>query len=510
MPKTSTGLLLPIVALVSLHVLCVLSQTAPPQEERQCFDNPAGRLSLDVVGVPGPVGEKGQKGSMGGKGERGLTGVGRPGLPGLRGDLGSRGDRGERGTPGPSGPQGHKGSRGGFGPPGEHGEKGSTGEQGRKGDVGMGGLRGLPGTKGGKGSRGPTGHSGGRGLKGNMGPPGPQGPPGQTTLPSNELTKLSEQLKESFASQVAGRVQQLEEEVKALRTALFLSSNFTSELEANNVQKCNTSTIGITTPAQSCSQVFSVDPSCVTGIYLLAHEKESVLAYCERPRELCGISGQWRRVGYLNMEESKECPSGLRMEEDTVTRRRACGHNQGNGCSSITYPVSNTNYSHVCGRARGYQFGQTDAFWQWILSNAGLNGLYVSGLSITQGTGDERRHLWSLAAGLSEDGLEGLFTCPCIGNASAAEQLQPIPSFVGEHYFCESGFVEVQEMRIAWEDPLWDGSGCKKAGNKCCDRHSWFYRQVNASAADIEVRWCSQFLESLANVFTDQLEIWVL
>ena len=509
MPKTRISLLVLGLALASSQFLCVLSQTASPQDERQCFGNPAGRLSVDVVGVPGAMGEKGQKGSVGGKGERGLPGVGRPGLPGLRGDLGSRGDRGERGAPGPSGPQGPKGSRGGFGLPGEQGEKGSIGEKGRKGDAGMASLRGLPGTKGDKGSRGPTGHSGGRGLKGSMGPPGPQGPPGQTTLPPSELAKLSEQLTESFAAQVAGRVQQLEEEVRALRAVLFLGSNFTSELEANNGQKCNTSTIGITVPAQNCSQVFSADPSCVTGIYLLAHGKKSVLAYCERPRELCGITGQWRRVGYLNMEESEECPSGLRMEEDTVTRRRACGHNEGNGCSSIIYPVSNTNYSHVCGRAHGYQFGQTDAFWQSILSNAGLDSLYVSGLSITQRMGDlERRHLWSLAAGVSEDGFEGLFTCPCIGDA--AEQLQTVPSFVGEHYFCETGFTDVPEMRIAWEDPLWDGSGCKKAGNKCCDRHSWFYRQVNASTADIEVRWCSQFLQSFANVFTDQLEIWVL
>ena len=507
MSKTSSGILMLRVALVTLNVFCVLSQTVPPGEERQCFDNAAGKLSLDVVGVPGVQGEKGQKGSTGGKGERGFPGVGRPGVPGLRGDLGSRGDRGERGAPGPSGPPGPKGGRGGFGPPGQRGGKGSTGEKGRKGDMGLHGLRGLPGAKGNVGSRGPVGPSGVRGPKGVKGPPGPQGPPGQTTLPPNELATLSEQLAESLVLQVAGQVKQLEEEVRALRTALFLSSNFTSELEANNFRKCNTSTIGIMTPARSCSQVFAVDPSCVSGHYLLAHGNHSVLAYCERPRVLCGISGQWRRVGYLNMEEDEECPTGLHKEEDSDTQRRACGHPQGSGCSSVTYSVNSMSYSHVCGKARGYQFGQTDAFWHSIRSGAGLDGPYVSGLSITQGTADrEQKHIWSLAAGVSEDGFEGLYTCPCTNDSFE----EPIPSFVGEHYFCESGFMEVPEERVAWEDPLWDGSGCTRVGNKCCDQHSWFYRQMNASAADIKVRWCSESPQSFANVLTDQLEIWVM
>ena len=506
MSKRSSGRQMLRVAVVALNMVCVLCQTAPPGQERQCFDSPAGKLSLDVVGVPGVQGEKGQKGSSGGKGEVGSPGVGKPGVPGLRGNVGSRGDRGERGATGPAGPQGPKGSRGDFGPPGEQGEEGPKGEKGCKGDVGLEGLRGVPGVKGKSGLRGPIGPSGIRGPQGVRGPPGPQGPPGQITLFSNNSATLSEQLLKSFEQQVGGRVQQLEEEVRALRTALFLSSNFTTELGANNFQKCNTSTIGITIPAQSCAQVFEVDPTCVSGFYLLAHGNNSVLAHCERPRVLCGISGHWRRVAYLNMEEDEECPSGLRKEEDSDSQRRACGRTQDSGCSSVVYPVNSVSYSHVCGKARGYQFGQTDAFWQSILSDAGLTGPYVSGLSITQGTaGLEQTHIWSLTAGVSEDGFDALFTCPC--NNDSAEE--PIPSFVGEHYFCESGFVEEPEARVAWEDPLWDGSGCR-VGNKCCDRHSWFYRQMNTSAADIEVRWCSQSPRSFANVLTDQLEIWVL
>lgn len=504
MAKTSSVLLMLRVVLVALNLFCVLSQ---PGEERQCFDNPSGRLSLDVVGVPGVQGEKGQKGLVGSKGEQGLPGVGRPGLPGLRGDVGSRGDRGERGPPGQPGPRGPKGGKGGFGPPGEQGEEGPKGEQGRKGDIGLAGMRGVPGAKGNSGSRGPSGPSGARGPKGVEGPPGSPGPPGQITLPPDELATLSEKLVKSFELQVEGRVQQLEEEVRALRTALFLHSNFTAEFEANNFRKCNTSSIGITTPAQSCSQVFAVDPSCVSGHYLLTRGNDSILAYCERPRMLCGISGHWRRVAYLNMEEHEDCPSELRKEEDSDTQRRACGHTQGSGCSSITYSVNSVSYTHVCGKARGYQFGQTDAFWQSIQSNAGLDGPYVSGLSITQGkAGLEQKHVWSLAAGVSEDGFEGLFTCPC-NNDSIEEH---IPSFVGEHYFCESGFVESPKAQVAWEDPLWDGRGCERVGNKCCERHSWFYRQMNVSSVDIEVRWCSQFPQSFANVLTDQLEIWVL
>ena len=82
-------------------------------------------------------------------------------------------------------------------------------------------------------------------------------------------------------------------------------------------------------------------------------------------------------------------------------------------------------YNRVCGQVNGYQFGHTDAF----SFPGGINQRYVDGVSITHG--NPRSHIWTLAAGHSEDN-EMPHGCPREGGPSA-------PSFVGDNYFCESG-----------------------------------------------------------------------
>ena len=85
-----------------------------------------------------------------------------------------------------------------------------------------------------------------------------------------------------------------------------------------------------------------------------------------------------------------------------------------------------------------------------------------------------------------------------------------IPTFIGGHYYCESGFIVSPEQRVAWEDPLWDGNGCHTPNNTCCDRSGFFYRNVTTSTDDIEVRWCSNVGYPSEDMPTDQLEIWVM
>ena len=151
---------------------------------------------------------------------------------------------------------------------------------------------------------------------------------------------------------------------------------------------------------------------------------------------------------------------------------------------------------------RGYQYYLLFSVAHY---NSDVNGFYVDGISITQG--QPRKHLWTYAVGLSELNTHISDACPCNGNLSGAEAY--IPSFVGDHYYCESGFVEHYEPRVAWEDPLWDGNGCHTTNNTCCDRFGFFYRNVTTSTDDIEVRWC-KFGDLADDSPVDQLEIWVM
>ena len=99
--------------------------------------------------------------------------------------------------------------------------------------------------------------------------------------------------------------------------------------------------------------------------------------------------------------------------------------------------------------------------------------------------------------------------CPC-ARSDPIDQ-SGVPSFVGEHFYCESGFSgSINKRRIVWEDPLWDGQGCTSSGNQCCNRYGWFHREIPTTSDNIEVRWCADQIQLDKDVLTDQLEIWVM
>ena len=129
-----------------------------------------------------------------------------------------------------------------------------------------------------------------------------------------------------------------------------------------------------------------------------------------------------------------------------------------------------------------------DAFGSF--NGMGINDPYVDGLSITYGN-SPRLHLWTYAAGHSESGDSSQANCPCAAYSGS----QP-PSFVQDHYYCESGNVGGPEDQWYPDDPLWDGEGCP-TGNTCCDPPNlpWFNRVINPPpTAGIELRFCQMKL----------------
>ena len=224
---------------------------------------------------------------------------------------------------------------------------------------------------------------------------------------------------------------------------------------------------------------------------------------------LCNISSfNWRRVAYINMTDPEaECPSGLNEVSNRNTGQRACGRSVGGagitvtgtrGCSSVTFPV-NTTYSHVCGIARGYQYGTMEGFHETISET--IDKTYVDGLSITRGS--PRQHLWTLAVGSSEESPR----CP---RDQDPFNFRHVKDFVGDHFYCETGFTKTRRHVTAWSDPLWDGAGCVADTAHSCDRHGWFHREIEPTQDDIEVRWCSDQKRNNEDVYTDLLDIWVL
>ena len=74
---------------------------------------------------------------------------------------------------------------------------------------------------------------------------------------------------------------------------------------------------------------------------------------------LCGGTGGWRRVVYLDMtDNSTTCPSGWQL---TGYSKRTCGRvSTGyNTCDSATFPVSGGEYTRMCSRIKAYHWGHS-------------------------------------------------------------------------------------------------------------------------------------------------------
>ena len=221
----------------------------------------------------------------------------------------------------------------------------------------------------------------------------------------------------------------------------------------------------------------------------------------------CNGTLGWRRVAFINMTDtSYNCPIGLNL---TSYSKRTCGrgHTNSGGCSSTTFSVGGLPYSRVCGKIKGYQFGATIAFYT---TNQDINNHYVDGVSLTHGRPGRRQHIWTFAAGLTEvPGMQYTrASCPCDSYIYTY-----IPTFVGNDYFCESGFHSPWNFTFTLfpADPLWDGQNCT-ASSSCCQFNNppWFTKNLpNPTTDDIELRICTHHPHSTEDIPLELIELYV-
>ena len=220
----------------------------------------------------------------------------------------------------------------------------------------------------------------------------------------------------------------------------------------------------------------------------------------------CGCGGTgWRRAAYLNMSDPTQiCPPAWEL---ITTPRRSCGrpsNADSNTCYSAIFPPQGIQYSQVCGRIIGYQWKHPEAFREFTIDEA-----YVDGVSLTYGY--PRQHIWTFACALDEYPHYYDRKCPCtdINDDTAI----PIPSFVGDDYFCETGSPPGQTWRnyFVADDPLWDGQGCSPTSTCCTFNHPpWFCKQLpRPTNTYLEVRICSRDTASMEDTPVELIEIYV-
>ena len=218
-----------------------------------------------------------------------------------------------------------------------------------------------------------------------------------------------------------------------------------------------------------------------------------------------GVGGGWRRIANINISAGDDCPGEWRKATHSNVSFCRVASDIGSTCSSANFSTNGTSYQRVCGRARGYQKGDTIAFYASYYLGRTIDRDYVSGLSITYSS-NPRQHIWTFASGRGERfSNRDSLNCPC----SIKPGYDP-PSYVGSNWYCESGATYWGGYSTYYfNDTLWDGAGCV---DNCCDdtTQPWFHRQLNQiTQDDIEARICTYGHFVYRSTLIDQLELYI-
>lgn len=260
-------------------------------------------------------------------------------------------------------------------------------------------------------------------------------------------------------------------------------------------------------PASSCKEIKEFNPGLPTGYYWIkAGDESSIRVYCDMDRTCGGITGGWMRVANVDMKNtSEECPQGLR--EITKETKRLCTKNiTSRGCSSATFDVYGTQFTHVCGKVIGFQYGTPEAFYPYYHHpTLTIDDAYVNGVILTHRHGmNPRKHIWTFAATTHHGDYNG--QCPCVNTRA---QNTRIPPWVGSDYFCDTGYRAGNVFHP--DDPLWDGEGCGPTSS-CCSFNSppWFSKQLPSATTDnIELRTCTDQPTSNEDAPIESVELYI-
>ena len=331
---------------------------------------------------------------------------------------------------------------------------------------------------------------------------GPPGPPGTCSYTEMNLVKGVRDISTSLKESIHNLTTELTNSNNDLRISLQEIKQVVAQIKTEEPPCPRSLGLSSYKPAKSCREILQCNPSAPSRYYWLkSTTMETREVYCAMDTTYCNITGGWMRLGYFNMTEPGiSCPTSL---QQINTPAKLCGQRTAPGCSGVTFPTDGICYSKVCGQARGYQYYTPDAFGHGINN---INSYYVDGIAITYGS--PRHHLWTYAAGHSDDYNYGSNNCPC-----AKYPGRDPPDFVGLDYYCESGITGQyhNSLQTTLEDPLWDGDGCG-AGNSCCDQPGlpWFYRALPQEVGDdIEVRLCANEVLDNEEIYVELVEIYV-
>ena len=261
---------------------------------------------------------------------------------------------------------------------------------------------------------------------------------------------------------------------------------------------------------KSCADIYHINKASRdrSGYYWIRSATTTLQrVYCDMELECGGVKGGWMRVAYLDMTKGGSCPFPWSRIVMPGSSKHVCQSPIPGGCHSVYYSTQGVVYNKICGQVSGYQRGSPEAFQASVHHSKSINSWYMDGISITFGT--PRKHVWTYTVGLSDDGNYPNFNCPCADTPGPDP-----PSFVGDHYYCESGNTGgYDHTTYHYNDVLWDGKQCVGSKNNCCTNPDmpWFFRKMARPVPGerLEVRNCHWESGNNEDTPVERLELYV-
>ena len=162
-------------------------------------------------------------------------------------------------------------------------------------------------------------------------------------------------------------------------------------------------------PADNCSHILHHHPQSTSGItvfivsvfidliilvytgyyWLQSSPGDTVKVFCDMER-VCGCDegreegGGWIRVANIDMTKPNEnCPAGFIKVTDSG--KTMCG-GQSSRYISTTFSSHGLQYSRVCGKIIGYQFGKTNGLYRYHAQRGSIDTAFVDGIVLSHGS----------------------------------------------------------------------------------------------------------------------------
>ena len=269
---------------------------------------------------------------------------------------------------------------------------------------------------------------------------------------------------------------------------------------------CTTLGMLESSPGKSCDDIYQTNKASrgVSGLYWITTPSGTHQVYCNMELQCGGHKGGWTRVAQFDTSQGDSCPPEWRLITTPGDNpKNVCRSGDADECHSTIFTTYNISYYKICGQVKGYQKGNTNAFDS---SQESIDDHYVDGVSIT--LGNPRKHVWTYAIGISDSGSSTIdHYCPCAARRGANP-----PSFVGDHYYCESGDIGGDATSAYYtSDPVWDGLDCSLSVNCCAHPDMpWFLRQfAKPQETFIEARICRNEGFSNEGTLVERMELYI-